>query len=381
LKYGFIFTPTSALDCDGDTTANGTDETPSGAVSSDEEEPGAGVDTAQEMGRWGSVAPSNLPTLKKGGRDGRLNNICRSGSPIGFSSQPPVSDSPSSDSPEKIGSSSSGSSSSVRFDSNPLVDPSRDEEKSTATATTTQKKPKVEPVDPSCVSFDDLKSVWTKEQETALNHHGWKPTRENIGLRERLQEAGLLHRKDLVLFAFWRFIKERCCEEEAPIYAPLAIFRDEFEFWVDLEAKDHQAEHDLKHLEALRIAAKVKQIRAEDLEYEEEEKRRHLEHAVQKKDAEAKVAMDRFIAVNGAFPSSINISNEQVEVSPWGDFTHPQRGPCVIGLDAAGKQLGHKISQACADELREEYFKMHPPAGSSAESICASADVEITVAD
>ncbi len=243
LIEGFIFSPTSTLDCDG----TAPDETPSEAVSSVEAEAG----TAHEMSECGKS--SHQPTLKNGRADGRPYNICRSDSPIVSPSQQPVSDSP-----EKIGSSSSD-----RFGGKPFVESSREEEKATAT----QKKPKVEPADPSCVALEDLRTVWMQEQDSGLNRHGWKPTAENIGLREELRNAGLLNRKDFVLPAFRRFIHERCCEDEAPIHAPLAIFRDEFQVWVTVEAKDHQAERDWHHREELRRAEKVKRILAEDAEY------------------------------------------------------------------------------------------------------------------
>ena len=78
--------------------------------------------------------------------------------------------------------------------------------------------------------------------------------------------------------------------------------------------------------------------------------------------------MDRFIAANGAFPSSILISNEQIEVSPDGVFTHSKQGLAVVGLEANGRKHGFKISQAFADQLREEYHRTHPPAVSDSDA-------------
>jgi hypothetical protein len=102
------------------------------------------------------------------------------------------------------------------------------------------------------VRFEDLQTVWgvaDHEGPLALPRIGWRNTADNIGLQEALRQASVLDRKDLVLPAFKRFVEERCDTSEAPIFAPLSVFRLEFQIWVDAE-KDRLWEKQKRQLRA-----------------------------------------------------------------------------------------------------------------------------------
>lgn len=119
--------------------------------------------------------------------------------------------------------------------------------------------PKTKPFNYRNVRFDDLQTVWQAadhEGPLALPRIGWKGTENSAGLQEALRQASVLDRKDLVLPAFKRFVEDRCDTSEAPIFAPLTIFRMEFQIWVD-EIKRQQAAQRTRQLLAYDAADEV----------------------------------------------------------------------------------------------------------------------------